>query len=299
MTVYSIWGQAAPSPSPSSGSSGGGRTYSTIFTLSSSGSLTGIWYYSFSADGSLPTACGVFDVATKTLVASNTSPSWSGALGSGWVKCTFDGSVTLDNRADGYAVSIQYPLATKGFNNVTFPITSGIITAPTADTYGTTNAPLAGASTLTYPNTSGGGLNWFADVEVTTGAGTNPAGTVQPLATVPIARRHLTRALVQRITGQGVPQVPAPAQQPRPSPGRAQRRASVRFVPVTTTNAHGPNGTVQPYTARPAARRTLARASVRFVPVTTINAPPIPQVGGNQRASGRTMLKKRLLYADL
>ncbi len=167
MTVNSIWNQVPPT-----GISYGGQTATdgVAFTLSQPAALTGIWYYSGPSENALPSACAIWDIASQTVVSGtqNNSPSWSGALGSGWVKCTYDGSITLDTRADGYVSSVQYS-GNKGYNVASFPVTSGIITAPAVTITYLTNSPYGNnAGTLTFPSTGGGTLNWFLDVEVTT-----------------------------------------------------------------------------------------------------------------------------------
>lgn len=166
MTIYTLYNQVTPS-GVSYGSATG--TFGTIFTLGKSASLTAIWYYSGPSEAALPTECGIWDVASQAIVAGtdNNAPSWSGAAGSGWVKCAYNGSVVLDTRADGYITTVQFS-GNKGYNTVAFPFTSGIITAPAADVYSVTNAPYTLAGTFSFPSTSGGGLNWGADVEVTT-----------------------------------------------------------------------------------------------------------------------------------
>jgi hypothetical protein len=166
MTTYSIWGQAAPAGVTYAVAT---ATFGTVFKLSQPAALTGIWYYSAPSDAALPTECGIWDVASKSLVPGThvTSPSWSGARGSGWIKAAYNGAVTLDARADGYATTVLYS-GNKGFNTVTFPVTSGIITAPVASVFGNTNAVFQASGTFAFPVTgSGGGNNWLTDVEVT------------------------------------------------------------------------------------------------------------------------------------
>lgn len=184
MTVYSIWNQAIPTISGTGSSTG---TFAVIFTLSQSASLTGIWVYSSNVDAALPTEIGIFDMATGALVpgTDNASPSWSGTLGSGWVKCTYNGSVTLDTRARGYCVArlVIAGAVNHGYSNtVTFPVTSGILTAPAEDvTSGLFNGPFNTAAPFSFPNSSGGVgppvFDWLVDVEVTTSAGL-PAATL-------------------------------------------------------------------------------------------------------------------------
>lgn len=49
---------------------------------------TAVRYFSFPGVSQLATWIGVWDVASKTLLASSSSPSWSGAAGSGWVQAS-------------------------------------------------------------------------------------------------------------------------------------------------------------------------------------------------------------------
>lgn len=75
--------------------------------------LNKIWYYSPSGTVQLATACDVWSILganSGTQVATNQSPSWSGAAGSGWISCTF-GNVTLP--PGSYKVSV--------FNNAATP----------------------------------------------------------------------------------------------------------------------------------------------------------------------------------
>ncbi len=80
----------------------------TQFFLSEPCTVDNIWFYSPPGVTVLPTECGIWDVATQQMVAgtSNTSPSWSGAAGSGWVACAYSG-VTLP--AGNYKVTIYSP----------------------------------------------------------------------------------------------------------------------------------------------------------------------------------------------
>ena len=186
MATHSLYSQAAPS-SVFYGSVSA-TTYGTIFTISGDYSLTGIWYYSGASDAVLPSACGVFDVATQASVASDSSPSWSGALGSGWVKCTFDGSVTLDNRSRGYIVCIEFDGGNKDYNvDITYPVSASPLTAPVSDaTSGLNNAPYVTNGVLTFPNTDGGGgFNWFVDVEasdISSGVSGDGAASMQKMS---------------------------------------------------------------------------------------------------------------------
>ena len=155
MTVNSIWGQAAESIATTSFTG----TLGTLFSSAQSGALTGIWVYSPSGVTVTPAACAIYDVVSTTAVSGtlNSSPSWSGAAGSGWIKCSYNGSVTL-NASQAYAVAVYYN-ATVAYLVYSWPLTSGIITA--------TGAAYDVGGALTYPESAAGGFTYWADVELT------------------------------------------------------------------------------------------------------------------------------------
>lgn len=78
----------------------------TEFELTVPCTLNRIWYYSPAGTAQLATSCRIWSISgpgSGSSVATNTSPSWSGAAGSGWVSCSFSG-VTLP--AGSYKVSV-------------------------------------------------------------------------------------------------------------------------------------------------------------------------------------------------
>jgi hypothetical protein len=84
----------------------------TEFHLSQACTLNKIWYYSPSGTAQLATSCRIWSVQgvnSGASVAASTSPSWSGAAGSGWVSCSFTG-VTLP--AGSYKASVYNGAAT-------------------------------------------------------------------------------------------------------------------------------------------------------------------------------------------
>ena len=106
----------------------------------------------------------------------NTSPSWSGAAGSGWVSCAYSG-VTLP--AGDYKVAVFYGGGSQWYQATTgywasggagaSGITAGPVSAP-----GTSGATSPGQATYNpgswaYPQTysNGNGENYWVDVEVT------------------------------------------------------------------------------------------------------------------------------------
>ena len=175
MTVYSIWDQAAESFAET----GFTGTLATNFSLTSSTPLTGIWVYSPSGATPLPAACAIYDVNSMTAVAGtlDNSPSWSGAAGSGWVKRSYNGSVTL-TASTSYAVAVFYDSANVAYLDFSsWPVTSGIISASGAssDTGGS----------IAYPETPAGDFTYWVDVEITTVAPPNVPPVLYSMRTYP------------------------------------------------------------------------------------------------------------------
>jgi Domain of unknown function (DUF4082) len=155
-----------------------GYTLATEFQLSASCQLNKIWFYSASGAGALPTRCAIWDVSSQTVVAAtdNTSPSWSGAAGSGWVSCGYSG-ITLP--AGDYKVAVYYGggsewyQATTGYWNNGGAGTSGITAGPvTAPSSSAATGPGQGTyhqGSWAYPQSysSDNGENYWVDAEVT------------------------------------------------------------------------------------------------------------------------------------
>ena len=160
MAVYSIWDQSAESGATTSFTG----TLGTEFNLSQPGKLTGIWVYSSTGATPLPTIIAIYDYDTTALVPGtlNNSPSWSGAAGSGWIDCVYDGSVTLTTGIN-YAVAV-YVAGTVFFSAYAvpgWPTVSGIIDG-TAGVYDTTSG------SINFPETNAGAYTYWIDVEITT-----------------------------------------------------------------------------------------------------------------------------------
>jgi hypothetical protein len=187
---YRIWPNFA-GVGPQLGISGSGidandpYILATEFTLSQACTLNHIWFYSPATVTQLPTQCAIWNVSAQTMVAGTlqTSPSWSGAAGSGWISVSYTG-VTLP--AGDYKTSVWNATASgtgTGWNEYspeyfttgagTAGITSGPITVPNV-----TNATSPGqatyqssSSTFLYPDlyVSSGtpGQSYWVDVEVT------------------------------------------------------------------------------------------------------------------------------------
>ena len=155
-----------------------GYTLATEFQLSKSCSLDNIWFYSPGAAGALPTRCAIWNVSSQTVVSGtdNTSPSWTGAAGSGWVACAYNG-VTLP--AGDYKVAVFYAGGSEWFQVDTGYFGSGPgangITAGPLSAPGLSGATSPGQATYNqgtwaYPDSYGSGSNgetFWVDVEVT------------------------------------------------------------------------------------------------------------------------------------
>ena len=156
-----------------------GYTLATEFALSQSCALDNIWFFSAVGAGALPTRCAIWNVGSQSVVAGTdqTSPAWSGAAGSGWVRCSYSG-VTLPT--GDYKVAVFYSGGSPWYQTAlgywasggtgAGGIRCGPLTAP-----GTSNATSPGQSTYNkgswaYPNTyesASPGENYWVDVEVT------------------------------------------------------------------------------------------------------------------------------------
>lgn len=190
MTVYSLFGQTGGA---SIATDTAPYTMGMMFSLSQSAALTGIWWNSPSGAGQLPAECLIETVTGNgngAIVSGtdNTSPSWSGAAGSGWVKCTYNGSVTLlastnykvcvrtTGGSNFYGATLNYWSSGAGGSG----LTSGIITAPNNATAQANDGGGAGygqdtftnSSSLAYPAVAVNAANYWVDVELTTGLAT-------------------------------------------------------------------------------------------------------------------------------
>lgn len=144
------------------------------FEVPSSVSLTGIWFYSGPAATSLPTACALYNASTGVQISGtlNSAPTWSGAAGSGWVKCTYSG-LSLSSRtkyvaavAHGSAVyyqSANYWTSGAGSSG----ITNGPLTAPASGSAVNGQAVYTSGPGMAFPNSTVSGYDFGVDVEVT------------------------------------------------------------------------------------------------------------------------------------
>ena len=145
------------------------------FSVSQSVELTGIWWYSGASSASLPTACALYNANTQAQIPGtlNNSPTWSGAAGSGWVKCTYSGP-TLSAGTNYVAVvetggAVYYDV--NGFwtsGGGSSGITNGPLSAPSSA--GSVNGQMTylQSGTIGFPTNTVTGYDFGVDVEVTT-----------------------------------------------------------------------------------------------------------------------------------
>jgi hypothetical protein len=177
-TSYRLW-PSYPTIPGHVDSDTAGYTLATEFQLSQSCTLDNIWFYSASSAAALPTRCAIWNVSSQSEVSGtdNSSPTWSGAAGSGWVSCSYSG-VTLP--AGDYKVAVfygggsQWYQATNGYWASGGPGASGISAGPVTAP-GTSAATSPGQCTYNYASwaypltyaASGDGENYWVDVQVT------------------------------------------------------------------------------------------------------------------------------------
>lgn len=134
-------------------------TVGTEFSLSQAGIIEGVWLDSFSGITVLPSQIAIYNFTTTTLLTSNTA-SWSGSAGTGWIYAPFTTPQTLAPSINYIAV-VFGNVSSFGFDtSYAWPVTSGIITAPTGQGYYNIGSSLA------YPGTQASGNNWWVDVEI-------------------------------------------------------------------------------------------------------------------------------------
>jgi hypothetical protein len=194
---YRIWPGFPVPQSSAPAIDTGQQTMGTEFSLSESCTLDNIWFYSPPGVTVLPSRCGIWNVSTQTEVSGtdNSSPSWTGAAGSGWVACAYTG-VTLP--AGDYKVAVYY-----GGGSEFYTESNGYFSANGPGQNGVSNGPLTAPNTANatggiqdtftsgawaYPAAAGGtgGQARFVDVEVTP-AGGGPVTATLGTAMAPMA----------------------------------------------------------------------------------------------------------------
>jgi hypothetical protein len=177
-TSYRLW-PSYPTVTGNIDSDTTGYTLATEFTLSQSCTLDNIWFNSASGAGALPSQCAIWSSSSKNVVAgtNNSSPSWSGAAGSGWVSCSYSG-VTLP--AGDYRVAVFYGGGSPWYQTAigywtsggigAAGITSGPLTAPGESAASSPGQSSYNKGSWAYPNSYDSttpGENYWVDVEVT------------------------------------------------------------------------------------------------------------------------------------
>jgi Domain of unknown function (DUF4082) len=178
---FRLW-PSIPDPPNRIADSPANFTLATEFGLSETCTLSRIWFYSPPGTSQLPSECGIWDVSTQNLVAGtdNSSPSWSGAAGSGWVYCDYSQADVMLSAGTNYKVAVVNGAASpEAWNSATINYwstgggSSGVISGPLSAP-NDTEATSPGQSTynpgraFTYPATydTGGAPNYWVDVEV-------------------------------------------------------------------------------------------------------------------------------------
>jgi hypothetical protein len=179
MTTYTLFSQATETVSSSGAGANG--TNGLHFTVSSACTLNGIWHYSPSgfSQTQLPTTIGLYNYSTHALIHSETVSSWSGAAGSGWVLASFSSPPSLVSGTDYMAVQFRNDAVNGWFvytDPYTWPVTSGILTAP--DDVPTGQGWYNIGTALAYPATQNAGYNWWMDVSVSTSSSITSTGAM-------------------------------------------------------------------------------------------------------------------------
>jgi hypothetical protein len=192
-TSYRLW-PSYPTIPPTTNDDDFEQTMGTEFTLGGPCALNNIWYYSPPGSTQLPTRCGIWDVATKEVVTGtdNSSPSWSGAVASGWISCPYQGVVLP---AGDYKVAVYTPGGSGNFYQETEDYFGGGGPASSAGiTYGPLSAPSTARATAPgqttyqhggwlYPDTYDtefDGQSRWVDVEVTPSSAPTSGSTASP-----------------------------------------------------------------------------------------------------------------------
>ena len=168
-----LFGQ--PSMSLSSVGDAGPYTLGTHFHVTADSNVQAVWYYSASDASSLPSEIGLYAVSGQVLVHSETA-SWSGALGSGWVRAAFSSPpaitagisyvIAILNPDTGhwYVDTDNYWSVGPGASGITNGILVGEDDAHTGGSEG--QGAFAAGGTWNYPNTHYEAENWWIDLEV-------------------------------------------------------------------------------------------------------------------------------------
>ena len=103
--TYRLWPNKGDANQVTSGDAAVNYLIATEVHLTGAASLNNIWYYSPAGTTQLATWIGIWSIAgpnSGSIAAQNSSPSWSGAAGSGWVAASINGTLAPGN----YKVSV-------------------------------------------------------------------------------------------------------------------------------------------------------------------------------------------------
>lgn len=176
--TYRLWPNRADTNSGTSVDSSLNFTLGNEFHISQSCQINKIWFYSPSGTAQLPTRASIYSILgpnAGTELISVTSPSWSGAAGTGWISTSVPGTQVIP--AGQYKVTVFNGAATPDAWSDKDNVSNFWATGEGAA--GITNGPLfaspVSSSHLAYKYLSTGGGNTppFSDGLGTTEAGQN------------------------------------------------------------------------------------------------------------------------------
>jgi hypothetical protein len=177
-STQTVFGTPASPPNNNSGATAQ-ETLGMQFSSSAASPVRAVWYYSNPGLGvPLPTAVALYDTTTGNAVITQGSPVWSGAAGSGWVRCD------LTSFAFTLVAGRPYIAAVFGYNGGNVwnwfyseyfapgnpganGVTNGVLTAPAAYQGWVTTG-----GSITYPNYQWQNSNYWIDIEVGVAGGT-------------------------------------------------------------------------------------------------------------------------------
>lgn len=180
-TTYTLWAPNTNGGAFDDDPGGNALSVGNQFSVSQNVPLTGIWWWSPSGSSVLPSACAIYNLDTGGQVAGtlNSSPTWSGVLGAGWVKCAYGGSISLSADTN-YMVVVFGDSGGSGWfggsggywttgGDGADGLTNGVLSAPSSagSLYGQ-SAYIYGSS-ISLPTSTVAGYNFWVDVEVSSG----------------------------------------------------------------------------------------------------------------------------------
>jgi hypothetical protein len=185
-----------PISPPNTDTANAQETLGMQFSSSAASPVRAIWYYA-SPGMPLPTQVALYDTSTGNAVITNTSPVWSGGVGSGWVRCdltSYAFTLTAGNAYRAAVFGYNAGNAWNAFYTQYFGsggpgaagVANGVLTAP-ANAQGW----LVTGSGIAYPNYQWQNSNYWIDIEVGVSSGTaggnwyiffQPAPMASPMA---------------------------------------------------------------------------------------------------------------------